>query len=527
MRHASKYRWIATTVHYLAWLGLISSLPLDIQGQERPPHDAAEPAPGLVRQSGFECLGRMQPRRSDEIVGSQWGVSCHWIADRHALSVEQRLDQLAQTGAKWALLSPSWDFIERKKGEYDWNSPDHRLDEVVEGLAKRKILPIMQVYGGNHLYTPFSPLLAPEVKAPPQPGTEVPKLLGDPAARTAWHNFLDALARRYHRQAKVWEVWNEPNSAWFWKPGPDPAAYGRMVREVAQIVRRVAPEAIVLAGSTASVPQDFFKGLLKSDGGRSFDFASCHPYAGVPEDQDGAINSLKQLMASHGKSTALWQSECGFPSSGDTSGWGWGGPWDETKHAKWLLRRLLCDAALGMRASIYFNIHDYPSIIEGGPRNGQAGPNRKGLYRWGSWEPKPACFAFANLSNLIDDRLQAKPMPATVELLAAGSFDKASSQSVRTYALADKTTGAPVVAYWLSVPMQTVAVPGKIKLCLAGGRLHDMVLVDLLDARVYAIPPSQVAVTTDADATMFTELPLSDSPLVLCGRSLVGRLVQP
>ena len=103
------------------------------------------------------CLGRIRPRTSDQISGSPWGVSCHWIADKHELSVEQQLDRLAWLGAKWAFLCPDWDRIETEKDHYHWNSPAHRLDDVVAGLVKRGIAPVMQIYGGNRLYMPFVP----------------------------------------------------------------------------------------------------------------------------------------------------------------------------------------------------------------------------------------------------------------------------------------------------------------------------------------------------------------------------------
>jgi hypothetical protein len=280
---------------------------------------------------------------------------------------------------------------------------------------------------------------------------------------------------------------------------------------------------VILAGSMAGVALDFFRGVLASDGAASFDFASCHPYGETPEKMDGAINGLKKLLTSAGRSKVVWQSECGFPSSGETSGWGWGGPWNETKQAKWLLRRLLCDAALDMKVSIYFVLNDYPSIIEAGPKNprsGQSGPNRKGLYRWGSWDAKPARDAFNHLAGLLDQRWERKPVSTTVEVLAAGSLGPARAESIRLYTLRAKTTGSPLVAYWLPVPMQTDPVPGRIRLTIGGQRFQDAVLVDLLDGRVY-----RPAHSSSADGeTIFGNLPLTDSPLILCDRSAVEPL---
>jgi len=310
------------------------------------------PAKGLARGCGLREIGRLRARRSEEIVGSRWGVILNRYNHEHR--AERRLEQLAATGAKWAKLVPNWDLIE-KKGVYEWNSPDHQLDDLVAGLLKRRITPIFLLFGGNRLYTPHTPPPVPpgvEVLDDPEvkkawhayrnklPGTEVAKMMTDPEANKAWHAFLEAMARRYHQHVRVWEVWNEPNIRFFWKPHPNAKAYGRMVKEVAEIIKAVDPKATVLAGATANVRIAFFRGLLDSEGADSFDFCSVHPYNAVPETQDGMIRQLQDFLASRGKPRVLWQSECSLPSRPDTAGWGGGGPWDEVKQAKWLARSL-------------------------------------------------------------------------------------------------------------------------------------------------------------------------------------------
>ena len=345
------------------------------------------PAAGPAREAGLERLGQLRLRRSEGIGGSEGGVSCHWIADEHSLEIQQRLEHLSALGIKWAFLVPDWDRIEREKGKYDWNGPSHRLDDVVTGLVRRKITPIMQIYGGNRLYMPA------QMDPNQRQLADAAKLLDEAEVRQAWHRFLEALVRRYQPHVRVWEIWNEPNGPWFWQTPTSVKDYGRMVKTVAEIIRRAQPEALILAGSTANVPRDYLEAFLSSDGAGSFDHCSVHPYGELPEASDGQILSAAELLRTRGKSPVLWQSECGFPSSADTAGWGYGGAWDETKHAKWVLRRLLSDAALGMPVSIYFVLHDYPGMLEGGPNRGQMGTNRKGLYWYGSWERKPAAHA--------------------------------------------------------------------------------------------------------------------------------------
>lgn len=470
------------------------------------------PAKGPARDSGLKCLGRLRARRSEEIADSRWGVACHWIADKHELTTDQRVEQLAKLGAKWGFVMPDWDRIETEKGKYDFNGPDHRFDEAVQGMVRRKIRPILQIYGGNRLYMPAG------TDPNKRQLADAARLLDDPETRQAWHRFLEALVRRYQADVKVWEIWNEPNGPWFWQRPTTVQQYGRMVKVVAGIIKRIHPEATVLAGSTAMVPLGFFKGLLGSEGADSFDYCSMHPYGAVPEQAAGAVRQLQQLLTSRGKSPVLWQTECGFPSSGDTAGWGFGGPWNETKHAKWVLRRLLADAALDMRVSLYFVLNDYPGMLEAGPNRGKLGTNRKGLHFAGSWEPKPAAYAFRNLAGLIDDRLEPRPIKTAVQILDGGPPGRPSADRVHTYTLVEKRGGSPVIVYWLGVPMQTDFAAAKARITLPETDIPEPVLVDLLDGRVYAAGE----VDRGDAGTVFHGLPLADSPLVLCSRRVVS-----
>jgi hypothetical protein len=465
---------------------------------------------GPAYDCGLERIGQLRVRSSQEISGSRWGVSCCWIADEHPLGMEQRLDHLSAIGAKWALLLPDWNRIEREKAKYDWNTPAHRFDDVINGLVKRKIAPIIQIYGGNRLYMQGAP------DANNRPLADAAKLLDDSEVRAAWHRFVEALVRRYRAHVKVWEIWNEPNGAWFWATPTTVEQYGRMVKDVAPIIKRAQPQAVILAGATANVPLDYLEKFLASDGVKSFHHWSVHPYGELPEVSEPRIQGARELLRKHGKSPAVWQSECGFPSSADTGGWGFGGPWDETKHAKWLLRRLLSDARLEMPVSIYFVLHDYPAQLEAGPDKGKMGINRKGLYRHGSWECKPAADAFAHLSSLLDNRFELAPAAPTprLEIIANGSQQPPKLETIKTCLLRHKPSGQPALVYWLAVPMQTKFQPARVTVTLPGAVIKQPVLVDLLDGNVYALPRG----------ARFENLPLADSPLVLCSRAAVELL---
>jgi hypothetical protein len=507
----SVFRRSMVVVCAFALVGLVSDRPFDLARAEQPNRDTNEPARGVACNSGLDCIGRLDPRSSEQIDSSRWGVSCNWIADKRALPVEKQIEHLAWLGVKWALLCPDWDRIEVRKGRYDWNTEVHRFDDVIAGLRARKIAPVIQIYGGNRLYMP----LAPDPNN--RPLADATRLLDDPEVRGAWHRFIGAMVERYRKDVKVWEIWNEPNSTMFWKAETSPAQYGRIVKDVAAIIRSRDPQAVILAGATAGVPASFAESLLVSDGASSFDHWSVHPYGELPEGQDDPIRTVQELLRSKGKSPLVWQSECGFPSSAETAGWGFGGPWDEIKHAKWLLRRLLCDVALGAPVAIYYVLNDYPAALEGGPNRGKMGMNRKGLFTAESWRPKAAAHAYRHLTGLIDDRCRFTASSLHWEIVKRGSFETPSSGRIRSLTAVDKA-GRPLIVYWLAAPMQTDTIPGTVRLQVAADVApKNPVLVDLLDGRIYAANSRR-----GGNAVTFEGLPLADSPLVLCDRAIVG-----
>ena len=468
---------------------------------------------GPGQQSELKYIGQLRPRESKEIGGSKWGISCHWMVDKHDLTPGQQADQLARLGAKWGFLCPDWNRIETEKNKYDFNTSNHPLDDVVNAMVQRKIEPIIQIYGGNQLYMPVA--MDPNNRQMAEAGL----LLDDPVVRQAWYQYLEMLVKRYKVHVKVWEIWNEPNSKLFWqKDGKyfktSVYDYGRVVKEAASIIRRIQPEAVVIAGSTANVPLDYLEGFLSSEGADYFDYWSVHPYCELPESRDVDIRCAKEILANHGKSTVMWQSECGLPSGKDTGGWGWGGPWNEKKHAKWVLRRLLSDVAMGMQTSIYFVLNDYPSLLEGGSDKGKIGINRKGLHFYGSWKPKPAAYAFQNLASIIDNRMEQEPYDLSLKIT---SFANSTlHENIRTYVLKEKTTGSPVITYWLVVPIETDFAINKIQISLPTAAIEEPVLVDLIDGSVYEVPTSN-----ESQSVVYTKLPIADSPLVLCSRNTI------
>jgi hypothetical protein len=135
----------------------------------------------------------------------------------------------------------------------------------------------MRVLAGI-LYTP--PWARPAGTAPGSP----PSNLGDYAA------FVRIAVQRYaQRGVHAYEIWNEPNVADFWAPGPDPARYAQLLRRAYAAVKSVDPTATVVSAGLAPYgaygehsnermnPLDFLEGMYAHGAAGSFDALGWHP----------------------------------------------------------------------------------------------------------------------------------------------------------------------------------------------------------------------------------------------------------
>jgi len=66
--------------------------------------------------------------------------------------------------------------------------------------------------------------------------------------------FAGMVAARYP-QVLDWEIWNEPNTAYFWRPSPDPSAYVELLRRSYAAVKAANPNARVAIVSSQKAPQ--------------------------------------------------------------------------------------------------------------------------------------------------------------------------------------------------------------------------------------------------------------------------------
>ena len=455
--------------------------------------EAGAQSPLPAADFGYAPSGRLTPRASSSIKASNIGIGFE-VLDRKVFEPEKTYAHLAALGVKWARCQTGWARTERSKGSYDFAW----LDGVVDSLLKIGIQPWFNFGYGNKLYTPeatteyavgFVPLYTAE-------------------ARAAWVKYTQTIAERYRTRVRHWEIWNEPNIPNFWQPTkPNPADYVELVKLTAPEIRKRVPNAVIIGGALAHMPIDYLEACLDAGLAKYVDKVSFHPYRPVPEpNYEAEVAAMRSLIARYRSGIELWQAENGAPSAN-------GGccalsnfDWNETRQAKWLLRRLLTDLSLRLEYTSYFHTVD---LVNYNSRDTASTlTNYKGLLRGRDYSPKPSYFAMQNVCALFD----AETKPADFVIRSGGAPDE------RIYTASFIRRGAPLFARWMPVSLQQDKPMQRntVELwCGKAAKMTEPVLVDLLSGQIYQISRA----TLSNGWWKIENLPLTDYPLVITDRS--------
>jgi hypothetical protein len=139
------------------------------------------------------------------------------------------------------------------------------------------------------------------------------------------------LAGRYP-QIQAWEVWNEPNTSFFWRPAVDAEAYTNLLKKTYRAVKVANPKSMVILGGLSpgnsngvadSVPAaDFLSLIYQGGGGAFFDAVAYHAYGeGTLEDWlADALLGIRYVMDSNGDvAKPVWITEMGCYTHGPGS----------------------------------------------------------------------------------------------------------------------------------------------------------------------------------------------------------------
>lgn len=219
----------------------------------------------------------------------------------------------------------SWQTVEATKGTYNWTP----YDAEFKRLAQFGIEPLPYVIGTPAAYEDSSSI-------PPT---------NDPKAFDAWADFLKAAVERYGpdgelwqtlaqsdpdiepKPPRAWEIWNEPNSAVFWSPAPDPDAYAELFKRSSRVIKSVDPDAQTMTAGMFITPQsegainsiDFLRQVYDHRGmADAIDAVGIHPYGPTADSSLEQVEKTHDLVAELDDDAYLWVTEIGWGSDPDS-----------------------------------------------------------------------------------------------------------------------------------------------------------------------------------------------------------------
>jgi len=415
---------------------------------------------------------------------------------------ERTYQHLARLGVKWARVQTGWARTEQTRGKYDFAW----LDAVVDSLREIGVQPWFNLGYGNQLYTPKAPDKSAVGWAP----------VFDAEAMEGWVRYTQAIAEHFRDRVRHWEIWNEPNISGFWKPNkPSAADYVKLVKQTAPEIRKRVDGAVIVGGALAGMPTKYLEQCMEAGMGDYVDRISYHPYRPVPEkNYEPTVAAWRELLARYKPGIKLWQGENGCPSQPGSVGALRQYAWNETRQAKWLLRRILTDLRLGIELTSYFHLVDLMDYNWGSGPSGKN--NYKGLLRGTDYTPKESFHAYQCLSALFDSKTrtsEVNPELVSIEGLAehrvkylrCGSFVRG---------------GRAIYAYWFPATLQEGWTPCKLSAKVAtppDASIEKPLLVDPLTSRVYRLAGKASEGTLAVD-----NLPLLDYPLLVTDAAVVA-----
>jgi polysaccharide biosynthesis protein PslG len=230
--------------------------------------------------------------------------------------LDAKLNGMQATGTKWVRFDMGWNVVQpTDSGTYNWST----YDAIVTAIHNRGMNAVGVI--------DFTPSWARQSNCPPS--TMCPPA---PAYVQDYANFATAAAQRYAPYGvHDWEIWNEPNIYYRFRPATDPALYSMMLKASYTGIKAAEPSDTVIVGGTAPSetdasnlkPADFIAALYRDGDKGYFDAIAAHPYtypnspaAGLP-DAWGQMTDMHNVMAANGDGNKqIWITEFGSPTNG-------------------------------------------------------------------------------------------------------------------------------------------------------------------------------------------------------------------
>lgn len=146
------------------------------------------------------------------------------------LDLERSITLMQEAGVGWVRLDFLWSDIEPQEGKLDFA----KYDDIVKLLKSKGI----HILGVLHYSTDWASS-GGEWNCPPRDNKVFVK-------------YVTEVIQRYKSKVKYWEIWNEPDSATYWKEQDGLKSYCILLKDVYSAAKKADPECKILNGGLAN-----------------------------------------------------------------------------------------------------------------------------------------------------------------------------------------------------------------------------------------------------------------------------------
>ncbi|NOZ84792.1 MAG: cellulase family glycosylhydrolase [Deltaproteobacteria bacterium] len=299
------------------------------------------------------------------------GVNVHFAAPEN-----NQLDLASQAGFGFIRMDMFWQAVEPSPGHFNFTA----YDKLVAALASRSMKAFLILDYGNPSYydgpQPYEDHFGP----------------ASSSYRSAYVSYAAAAARHFKGKDVTLEVWNEPNIAFFWEPGPNTDAYAALASQALAAIAKEAPGMHTAVFATSMVDLTFIQAVLSKLDPSLLDWISVHPYrVSLPESFYEEVAAVEEAArdSNSGTDIPVISSEWGYTTTS------FGGNTEQSLQlqARYAVRELLYNLMVNRLKVVWYDL-----VNDGNdPQNGE---HNFGLLWHDTLEPKPAYLAVKTFADL-------------------------------------------------------------------------------------------------------------------------------
>ncbi len=432
--------------------------------------------------------------------------------DRDAFAPEKVYDKVAALGVKWVRLQSGWQKTEKEKGKYDFAW----LDSQVDNLLQRGIQPWVCLCYGNALYDELAKQYVGAVGCTPVHNAE---------AYDAWCRYVQATAAHFAGRVTWYEIWNEAEGGWTWRPEPNAAEYAAFCIRTAQALKAGDPTVKIITGSHYQNSMEFFSQEFAHGTLTVSDAVTFHSYQYDERISIMKAKAFRNLSAACGREVEIIQGESGSQSQSGGNGALWEYRTDAQMQAKQIMRHVVGDLLCDVKFTSIFSAVDMAENLDAkagkpittcgyfGLLGADFDPTTGQLV--GDYHEKPSYYGYASLCSVFREKITPCDLPVIFmpqNSMRIGGTDVPTEKLV--YGGFVRPGGAKAFVYWAATDLVTQKdFESTVSFELYCGT-NNVRLIDPRDGSVYEIPDSVMS-SSDGKLFSFKNMPVKDYPLII------------